>query len=417
MNPARIAISNGLKIVAFVAVAFAVIVSRRPSSLLNPQFWAEDGRNWYADAYNHGILYSLTTPEAGYFQTFSRLTAIASLSVPLAYAPLFFYLTAVTVQVSVAGFIASERLSGLLPEKKWRLALAFGYLAMPHSWEIYANVTNSQWHLALLGCLILISTPPLSIKGRIFDLLAVSLMAVSGPFCLLLVPVAAAVLWRRREFHYAALMGITVGGAMLQTFSLLSFERPIQPDLGIGLEPLAGILARHLAISPLIGSKGFEKLASTGLYGPALIYFAAALSIAVFGLMILRGTLELRLLATFSALIVIAALISPAVSPEPGQWAFIANNDTAIRYWFIPTFTLYARAISAIASRNGERLSRLAAAFALALLSVGMAADYRLPKLTDFRFGDYANKLRMAEPGTEVEIPINPNWKMTLIKQ
>ncbi|MCV5941529.1 glucosyl transferase, partial [Escherichia coli] len=89
-------------------------------------------------------------PEAGYFQTFSRLTAIASLSVPLAYAPLFFYLTAIAVQISVAGFIASERLSDLLPDKKWRLALAFGYLAMPHSWEIYANVTNSQWHLALL---------------------------------------------------------------------------------------------------------------------------------------------------------------------------------------------------------------------------------------------------------------------------
>ncbi|MCV4784485.1 hypothetical protein OFM36_34125, partial [Escherichia coli] len=88
------------------------------------------------------------------------------------------------------------------------------------------------------------------------------------------------------EFHYAALMGITAGGALLQTFSLLSFERPIQPELGIAPEPLAGIIARHLAISPLIGSRGFEKLSSTVFYGPALIYAAAALSIAAFGLII-----------------------------------------------------------------------------------------------------------------------------------
>lgn len=89
-QPPESLISNLTKKTLFAVAAFILIVSRRPSSLTNPQFWAEDGRNWYADAFNHGILYSLTTPEAGYFQTFSRLTAIASLSVPLAYAPLFF---------------------------------------------------------------------------------------------------------------------------------------------------------------------------------------------------------------------------------------------------------------------------------------------------------------------------------------
>jgi len=416
-RPPESLISNLTKKTLFAVAAFILIVSRRPSSLTNPQFWAEDGRNWYADAFNHGILYSLTTPEAGYFQTFSRLTAIASLSVPLAYPPLFFYLTAIVVQISVAGFIASERLSDLLPDKKWRLALAFAYLAMPHSWEIYANVTNSQWHLALLGCLILTAKPPSGRSGRIFDLAAISIMAVSGPFSLLLVPVAAAVLWCRREFHYVALMGITAGGALLQTFSLLSFERPIQPELGIAPEPLAGIIARHLAISPLIGSRGFEKLSSTVFYGPALIYAAAALSIAAFGLIILRGGFELRLLGTFSVLIVIAALISPAVSPAPGQWAFMADNDTAIRYWFIPTFTLYSGIVYLLSKGNLHAAARTGAVILSLAAIAGIAADFRLPRLTDYRFRDYAAEFEKAPHGTNYEFPINPNWKMTLIRK
>lgn len=401
----------------FALAAFAVIVSRRPSSLFNPQFWAEDGRNWYADAYNHGIFYSLTTPEAGYFQTFSRLTAIASQLLPLEFAPLFFYLVAASVQVIVAAFIASERLADFLPEKKWRIALAFGYLAMPHSWEIYANVTNSQWHLALLACLILIARPPAAIYERIFDTAAVLLMGVSGPFCLLLAPIAAAVFFRRRGFHYAVLLGITLFTASLQTLSLLAFDRPIQPELGIGIEQLAGILARHLALSPLIGSRGFEKLALSGFYGFAVLYSAAALIIVAFIFMIVRGGFELRMLAIFSVLIVTAALISPAVSPEPGQWAFIANNDTAIRYWFIPTFSLYTGIILLLSKKHlSPQLKAIKLIIAIAAFT-GIVADFRLPKLTDYQFRRYAAEFNRLPPGSVFEIPINPNWKMTLVKK
>src|SRR3954453_19860929 len=72
---------------AFVLVCLAVI-SRRPDAFLNPQFFAEDGNIWFADAYNIGWLRSLANTHTGYFQTLPRLGPALALAVPLPYAPL-----------------------------------------------------------------------------------------------------------------------------------------------------------------------------------------------------------------------------------------------------------------------------------------------------------------------------------------
>ena len=137
------------------AVSFLIIFSRRPDAILNPQFWAEDGRVWYADAYNQGVIYSFFTPEAGYYQTISRLVAVFAQIFPLGYAPLFFNLAAIFVKILVVNFLLSSRLSNLIPSLAGRMLLAFIYLAMPHSHETNANLTNAQWHLAMLSFLII----------------------------------------------------------------------------------------------------------------------------------------------------------------------------------------------------------------------------------------------------------------------
>ena len=54
--------------------AVALIILRRPDAILNPQFWAEDGVLWYANAYNLGIVRSLLMTDAGYYQTLCRIT-------------------------------------------------------------------------------------------------------------------------------------------------------------------------------------------------------------------------------------------------------------------------------------------------------------------------------------------------------
>ncbi len=79
--------------------AVALVVSRRPDGITYPQFWAEDGMVWFAQAYNEGALPALLSPWTGYAQTFSRLVAAVSLLVPFRDAPLVFNVAAVLAQI------------------------------------------------------------------------------------------------------------------------------------------------------------------------------------------------------------------------------------------------------------------------------------------------------------------------------
>jgi len=90
----------------------ALIASRRPDALTRPQFWAEDGAVWYAQAYNDGAWSALLHPWTGYVQTFSRLTAAVSLSVPLVDAPLVFAVAALVAQAVPPLFLLSSRFAG-----------------------------------------------------------------------------------------------------------------------------------------------------------------------------------------------------------------------------------------------------------------------------------------------------------------
>ncbi|MBA3922246.1 MAG: hypothetical protein H0X31_11315 [Nostocaceae cyanobacterium] len=124
--------------------AFTIIISRRPDAVLNAQFCAEDRQIWYADAYNQGIVHSLFSPFNGYFQTTSRLTAAIAQFFPLAWAPLIFNLTAIMMKILPINLIISSRFTYLIPNIRYRLYLAFLYLALPNSFEVHANITNAH---------------------------------------------------------------------------------------------------------------------------------------------------------------------------------------------------------------------------------------------------------------------------------
>jgi hypothetical protein len=97
---------------ALFLLAFLVAFSHRPDTLLNAQFWAEDGTFWYADAYNLGF-HSLIMPEAGYLHTVARLVALFALFFPLSVAPLIMNLCALAVQILPVNVFLSSRFSAI----------------------------------------------------------------------------------------------------------------------------------------------------------------------------------------------------------------------------------------------------------------------------------------------------------------
>ena len=65
----------------------AAIAARRPDVFTLPQFWAEDGMEWYARAYNEPGLAGLLAPYGGYLQLYPRIAGWLCQLVPFASAP------------------------------------------------------------------------------------------------------------------------------------------------------------------------------------------------------------------------------------------------------------------------------------------------------------------------------------------
>src|SRR4051794_29122484 len=196
-----------LLLVSFVLAAVAV-VSRRPDAIFNSQFFAEDGNVWFAEAYNNGWARALAITHTGYFQTLPRLGAALALAVPLQHAPLVMNLVGLLLQIAPAVFLLSSR-TELWAPLRIRLLMALAYLALPNNSELDVSITEAQWHLALLACLVVLSRAPESRAGFAFDLTVLALCGLTGPFCIVLFPVAFLVWWKERtRWHLAATVAL-----------------------------------------------------------------------------------------------------------------------------------------------------------------------------------------------------------------
>jgi hypothetical protein len=72
------------------AIAAVVTLLRAPGFFLHANFYAEDGRYWFAEAYNSGWFHSLFFPHVGYLSVAERIPAGPAMLVPLHLAPLVF---------------------------------------------------------------------------------------------------------------------------------------------------------------------------------------------------------------------------------------------------------------------------------------------------------------------------------------
>jgi hypothetical protein len=399
------------------AIAFLLIFSRRPDAILNAQFWAEDGKVWYADAYNHGAIYSFFTPVAGYYQTISRLVAVFAQAFPLDAAPLIFNLAALLCKIAVVNFLLSSRLSRLVPSVAGRVLIAFIYLALPHSGETHANLTNVQWHLALLSFLIIVAAPSDKTLWKIFDCLIVLISALSGPFCLLLLPVAAIKWAKTRDKRMVILFAILAFGAIIQLSSLLTTPRPSQQPLGASFGLFLKIVGGHWFVDSLLGDRIYSRLINWSFWNEISAFFVSLLGFGLLAFAFIRSNLELRLALIFAFLIASSALISPAISSDVPQWSAMWTPGIGSRYWLIPIFCFL---VSLLYLAKNAKFSpvRYASVLLLVLSLVGVAADWKYTRFKDLEFQKYAAEFENAPIGQEVVIPINPEpWEMRLLKK
>lgn len=398
-------------IISSIVISF----SRRPDAFLNPQFWAEDGKMWYQQAYSSGFFYSLLKTEAGYFQTFPRLIAGFSQIFPFDYAPLIFNLSALAAKILVVCFLLSPRIEKLLPNLWWRGLAAFIYLGIPHSYETHGNLTNVQWHLALLSCLIIISLPAKTSLGKVFDICVISIFAVSGPFCLLLFPLAVLKYWFTKERHTLILVSIILVGCFIQGLSLLSKDR-LNVSNGANIKLFLNILGGHLFASSIIGENGNVWLHINFLWNRILLIAVNTIGGSLLIYAWIQSKLELRMLMTFSFLVTASAFISPVITEEMPQWIAMNYPSIGSRYWLIPIFCFFM-ILFWLAQNSVNKFVKYFSIGLIMLSSIGVIWDWQHPPYKNLDFPKHVTEFNNANSGEEVTIPINPDWEMKLLKK
>lgn len=417
---------------AFAAAA-VVVVLRDPAAVLHPQLWAEDGMFWFANAYDHGPVAPLLHAHTGYLQTFPRLVADLGLLVPLPALPLLFAIVAIAVQSAPVGLLASARCEDVVGRRPVRLAVAALYLAVPNSWEVASNLTNAQWHLALLAFLCLVAAPG-GRAWKAFDVAVLTLSGLTGPFAIILAPLGLVWLRRGRRCRWTAVLWLIAAlAAALQCVELVVSPRGHYAALGASASRLVAIVGGQVGIGPLFGEHGIAWLQA---HAPHLAFAADVLGLAgVLGLLgaaLAKGPLALRLFVAFAVAIVAAALASPVTSLTHPQWAQLALPDDGQRYWFLPTLAVLVSLLwlgsSLLARRRAHDpvamrgpVLRMAAAGPLAALALsapfGMRLDWKVPTYPAVGFRQAAQRFVSARPGSPLDVPIEPpGWHMVLVK-
>lgn len=404
------------------AAAFALLFSRRPDAILHAQFWAEDGKYWYADAYHFGWR-CLLMPLDGYLNTLSRLVGLLALLVPFSVAPLVMSVCALVVEVLPVHVLLSSRFASI--PVPMRLAGSLLYLALPNSYETHAILTNLQWRLALVGCLVLLGTVQERTTQRIFEVTVLAGLTMAGPLGILLIPIAALARWLkrdgRRNLHLYALIP---GGVLQFLLIIFSNSRPHPPN-GASVSRLAGVVGGQIFASMTLGMKTILLMYLVGnrqhLYWIELTACGIGLCIVVYGLWF--GPLELKLAICFASLVFGVALWNPLVIPESStpQWELLQFPGLGNRYYFFPMLaflTCLLWMLRASPSVLRTRVARYVAMAILATLPIGVCSDWVLPRFKDFHFREFAEAFERAPSGSKTVIPLNPTgWRMELTKK
>src|SRR5208337_3904073 len=257
-----------------IGVTSALLILRRPDAVFHAQFWAEDGVVWFADAYNHGALRALVLARDGYLQTLPRLACAIALWAPLVHAPLVTNLIALMIEALPPLFLVSARMRNLGP-LGLRCALALLLLFVPDASEVHAAITDSEFQMAVLACLVIIAEVPRSWAGRVFDVVVLALFSLTGPFCVLLFPVAlvrtlvpllvrqstnAQVTQSASRWRWVQLSLLAAGGLVQGLTVLTTAGARLNTTLGASVAAFAQIVAGQVVLPLFVGHNPFDPL-------------------------------------------------------------------------------------------------------------------------------------------------------------
>ena len=382
------------------AICVAALYLKQPQAFLLPQFYAEDGVKYFANAYNEGWT-SLFYTSGGYFHLFPRLLAnlCLALGVPLHDIPAVFAFSCLPMY-----FILWLKIFTRLrfaPEAKFFLALTT--VLVPLGNEIFMNQTNIQWVMALIPVVLFCGDAPQRPWSRALDYVLLILCLFTGPYMIFYLPVFTLVTLRERMMaERRTFLLITLVATAISVFSLMQF----------------GTLDRILG-ETRVTWYGFVQLVFRSYYFPILsawtddapewIVIAGAAIVPVIlyaiGLRVVRSGNRFALVA-FALGVPLFASTFVSYGRHPLLPSPFAH---AIRNFYLP-MVLLLWSLIAITKFDWRRLTAWTMVFCWFAIQIALIPEPR--DMPDRRWEVYAERLKSGEA---MRVPITPaGWTMDL---
>lgn len=314
----------------------AMLAYRCPDAFTNPQFYAEDGRYFFADAYNNGWT-SLCYRANGYFHLYPRLLANTGLSVgiPVLWMPALFVAGTFLVYVVVWAYVLN-RMPIPFPGRVFAVLTT---VLVPLGNEVWMNLTNVQWVMSLLIPLIVWGTPGKGLRMLVVDGTLLILACFTGPYALVFLPIMILQVLRERRtgkwsIRRKGFLAIVVLASALCALSLIDHGSVTRTDPGTLSALPAG------AVQYLFYQLWYPVL-SIGIVPVPFILQVLLTALACWFLWIRfgKGTHRISLFSlrvlTLGALYACVTLVS-----YRGDLSFLSPFDAGIRNFYLPSVLL-----------------------------------------------------------------------------
>jgi len=370
-----------------------ILMSRQVSQCLTPQFYAEDGARFFYDAAS-GPASLFFAPYNGYYQFVPRATAALFTPLPWSIAPAAFVFTA----FGLAAWTATRFISSSLPA-----IIAWGggisVLFIPGQGEALGNICCLQFIICALIPLAFIQSPPQSALLRIVTCVEVVVCCLTGPFCIIFIPVVVLLCWRQKKDRwliasFAVATALQLGVVLCNPRPTFGFFPAVLQALEVAPYYLRDLFTAFLHARPQAGGL------MTGLICGALL-----------GALIAWPGQKNRLpvLALWGGA---AGLLLASRVANTG-WANAFGNGA--RYTYLP-FILVLWSIFWLAHGTRSRPAWFLAFSLVMLVVVNTASCWQgrvFPNL------EWAQQVREAQQGTRThfDIPATPIWSFSVPNQ
>ncbi|NJD92338.1 MAG: hypothetical protein FIA91_12660 [Geobacter sp.] len=423
-----------LKCLITVVVIF-VVYARQPALIAEPRFWAEEGVNYFAYAYDHSWLDNLFTPQYGYNTLYNSIATSLATLVPLEDAPAVTTYLALMVQLSVSLAVIWWDIPFLdtIP-KKFAIAVLMQTLAYARIW---ATTIGVQYWLCVLSLLILLYNHQAQSR-RMFVLHNGLLVmnGLTGILSCLLIPAFAlkAVKTKSRRLMTQTVILTLCLLVQIAVFlnSYLGRDAGLNSRFGdFNFLYVLNKMMRFLITAPFYERYAFStplgetldlavrdalsRIAGPAIYSPQYNFYLLemALGLATVAFLLTLAWKKIRQLDT--QLLAISILLVTVASTY-----LSVNSSGGPRYTFAPSIMIMLLVVGALNDKTIARTLRYLAAILIVLSLINSLRYYRMNMLGgvayDASWPKWQDEVRMWK--TDHSYPLKiwpPGWAMTLL--